>query len=336
MRVAKQVYRAGFIAATIAAALGAHAGMVHDNPDEYRDRRGIVTEFTGIYSCNSKSGAEKNISLTITNWFGKSSAIVSDGDMLSLIFDNQITYLDGEGGGMPGKNAAGSVWGTVSEGWYRYRPAGRNMWGEAVYERYAVLDGFAGPDGLVRPCDRPNVKEPRLSAVYRVFPSWKDKEGNVSFASLKEKEIFKILPDREDGWDEEEDDIQWKPYIWTTDKPSFRWKIEAHFPTYWNEDGEIAFHTRSIPYVGTLAVWSCSFGEKSPEPGKEYYRKIAFGGTAVKNGNGGGSEEITVEASLGESLPPGSYTAYMEIRSDSTMNPPVYNHLCFDVSHPDS
>ena len=256
--------------------LGADAKTVYDNPDQYRDREGIVTRFTGIIERDWEDGnyVEKEISFVMTNWFGKASALVSGSTFLSWIYDNQVTYLDGEGGVKSGKNPAGYIWDASSDGRYLYRPVGMNIWDETIYERYAVLDGFTSSNALIRPCDRPSDQVSSLTAVYREFPQWKDKDGNVSFARLEEEEIFKLLPDREDGWDEEEDGIQWKPQIWTTDVPRFKWRITAQFPSYWDKNGELAFYTRSIPYEATLAVWSCSFSASVPEPGKEYYKEL--------------------------------------------------------------
>ena len=315
-----------------------NAKTIHDNPDQYRNRDGIVTVFSGLFDYDyddDDNWTYEEVSYAITNWFGKNSAYVSGPTFLSWIYDNQVTFLDGEGG-HSGKNAASLIFGHPTGDWYTYRKTGEvNIYDEPIYTIDSVLDGFedpANPGALVRPCDRPSDQVPVLNAVYREVPRWTDKEGDVSFASIVVDEIVKVLPDREEYWDEEEDSVQWEPQIWTTDTPKFRCNMCAEFPTYWKDD-EIAFHIGSIPYKATLVVWSSS-GADSPEPGREYYKKITFNGTVSKNGHDDYCEYFSIEASLGERLPPGRYTAYMDVCSPLSKYAPDFIWMDFDVVPP--
>jgi hypothetical protein len=320
---------AALVVAASLASSGASAKTIHKEGEDL-DLNGIVTTFHGLVR-HGKNMNEKPFSVAITNWFGKNGAVVDDDTFVSWIYMNQITFCNGEGG-EPGKNAAGCIWeGSAGDGWYKYRPTGEtNDWGEAKYERSHVLDGFespSNPGALIRPCDRPSDLASDMTAVWREIPKW-EKNGDVSFACIG-NEGFYVLPDREKGWDEEEGGTQWKPHVWTTDVPRFKLNVKAQFPTYW-DDGSIAFHTKTMPYEVTLAVWSVYFDGSIP-PGKEYYKKLTFSGTAVKAGKGGFEEYFATTHSLGERLPEGRYTAYMEIRSPLSKSPPAYCRTDFEV-----
>ena len=320
----------GFAVASMA--FDATAKTIHQKEGQYLDMDGIVTTFSGLVRYNDDMEAEY-FSMTLTNWFGKKSAF-ADGDVfLSWIYENQVTFLEGEckvpsGNGV---NPAGYIWDDYGgDGRYLYQDTGRyNIYGDKIYECSHVLDGFSDPENagvLIRPCDRPSDAVSNLRPVWRSIQKWTDKDGDDSFAYIG-NEGFYVLPDREEGWDEDEGGIQWEPVMWATDEPKFMLDIKAEFPCYWKDD-QLIYHTRSIPYTVTLVVWSDP--RENIPPGEEYYKKLTFSGTATANGKSY-DEYFSATYNLGERLQAGRYCAYMEIRSPLSRTAPSYCTRDFEV-----
>ncbi len=293
----KANYVSGLMLLASLYSMDVQALTVHQTIDDWRDRDGIVTTFTGFKPKYEDDPAPGPV--TVTNWFGKNEKVTSDGAFVGWKYKNQITYLDRT---YWWPDTCGSrinlrEWGE-NDGFYDYS----GLWW--------IFDGYEDPNNpgvLIRPCDRPSDEVPVLNAVYRLSPN-----SDFWFEQFLH---FNIGPQR--------DEVEVGTVL-SSDIPTFTVDFVAYFPVP---------EVTQMPYSGTLAVWSETYYD-NVEPGKEFYKKIPFTGTLSAQDPERQQSLCTVSRSLGEKLPAGRYRAYMEVRSPQARNEPIWLDVTFKVTDP--